>query len=55
KRALLYPGHVVRMHDDRLPNIVMHGVMVEGKRRAGRPARRLQHCITGYCSYTRHR
>ncbi|CAM9786944.1 unnamed protein product [Sphacelaria rigidula] len=39
------------MHDERLPNIVMHGIMVGGKRRAGRPARRLQHWITDYYSY----
>ncbi|CAN0038081.1 unnamed protein product, partial [Sphacelaria rigidula] len=30
KRTLLYAGHVARMHDDRLPNIVIRGVVFEG-------------------------
>ncbi|CAM9396807.1 unnamed protein product, partial [Sphacelaria rigidula] len=51
KRTLLHAGRVVRMHDERLPNIAMRGVMVGGKTRAGRPARRLQHCMTHYCSH----
>ena len=32
KRILHYAGRVARMHDDRLPNIVMRGEMVGGKR-----------------------
>ncbi|CAM9812571.1 unnamed protein product [Sphacelaria rigidula] len=36
---LLHAGHVVRMHDERLPNN-MHRVMVGGTRKASRPARR---------------
>ncbi|CAM9881157.1 unnamed protein product, partial [Sphacelaria rigidula] len=51
KRTLLHARRVVRMHDERLPNIVMRGVMVGGTTRAGRPGRRLQHCITDYCSH----
>ncbi|CAM9812080.1 unnamed protein product, partial [Sphacelaria rigidula] len=51
KRTLLYAGHLVRMHDDGLLNIVLRGVMFEGNTRAGRPARRLQHCISDFCSY----
>ncbi|CAM9715851.1 unnamed protein product, partial [Sphacelaria rigidula] len=39
--TLLHPGRVIRMHDGRLPNIVMRGVMAGGQTRAGRPARRL--------------
>ncbi|CAM9248585.1 unnamed protein product, partial [Sphacelaria rigidula] len=51
KRTLLHAARAVRKHDERLPNIVMRGVTVGGKTREGRPARRLQHCITDYCSY----
>ncbi|CAM9826881.1 unnamed protein product, partial [Sphacelaria rigidula] len=51
KRTLLNADRVVRMDDEHLSNIVMRGVTVGGKTRAGRPARRLQHCITQYCSY----
>ncbi|CAM9363994.1 unnamed protein product [Sphacelaria rigidula] len=51
KRTLLHPGRVVRMHDERLPNIAMYEVMVKGKTNAGRPARRFQHCITEYRSH----
>ena len=32
KRILHYAGRAARMHDDRLPNIVMRGEMVGGKR-----------------------
>ena len=53
KRILLHAGQVVPMNDDRLPNIVMRGVMVGGKTRVGRPARRLQHSISDYCSLFR--
>ena len=41
------------MSDDRLPNMVMRGVMVGAKTRVGRPARRLQHSISDYCSLFR--
>ncbi|CAM9436546.1 unnamed protein product, partial [Sphacelaria rigidula] len=51
KRTLLHVGRVARQHDEPLPNIVMRGVIVGGKTRIGRPARRLRHCITDYCSY----
>ncbi|CAM9502396.1 unnamed protein product [Sphacelaria rigidula] len=50
KRILLHAGRVVRMHDEHVPNIVMHGVIVGGKTRVGRPASFLQHCITDCCS-----
>ncbi|CAM9660743.1 unnamed protein product, partial [Sphacelaria rigidula] len=51
KRNLLHAGRIVRMHDERLPNIAMRGVMFGGKTRAGRSTRRLQRCIADYCSY----
>ncbi|CAM9951989.1 unnamed protein product, partial [Sphacelaria rigidula] len=51
KRTLLHADRVGCMHDEPLPSIFMQGVMVGGKTRAGRPARRLQHCIMDYCSY----
>ena len=41
------------MSDDRLPNMVMRGVMVGGTTRVGRPARNLQHSITDYFSLFR--
>ena len=50
KRILHYAGHVARMHDDRLPNIVMRGEMVGGKRKRGQPAKRLEHRVTAYCT-----
>ncbi|CAM9926178.1 unnamed protein product, partial [Sphacelaria rigidula] len=50
RRILLHAGHVVRMHDERLPNIVMRGVVVGGKAKADRSARGLQHCSTEHCS-----
>ncbi|CAN0105448.1 unnamed protein product, partial [Sphacelaria rigidula] len=53
KRTPLHAGRVVRMHNEHLPNIVMRGVMVGGKTRAGQPARRLQHSTTDYCLYFR--
>ena len=40
----------VRLHDDRLPNIVMRGEMVGGKRKRGQPAKRLEHRVTEYCT-----
>ncbi|CAM9843697.1 unnamed protein product [Sphacelaria rigidula] len=40
RRILMHAGCVLRTHDERLPNIVMSGVMVGGKTKAGRPARR---------------
>ncbi|CAM9443847.1 unnamed protein product, partial [Sphacelaria rigidula] len=40
----------MRMHDERLPNIVKREVIIRGKTTAGRPARRLQHGVTEYCS-----
>ena len=46
KRILHYAGRVTRMHDDRLPNIVMRGEMVGGKRKRGQPAKRLEHRVT---------
>ena len=49
KRILHYAGRVARMHDDRLPNIVMRGEMVGGKRKRGQPAKRLEHRVTEYC------
>ncbi|CAM9819694.1 unnamed protein product, partial [Sphacelaria rigidula] len=49
--TLLHAGRVERMHDERLPNIVMRGVMIGRKTRAGLTARCLQYCITDYCSY----
>ena len=48
KRTLLYAGRVARMSDDRLPNIFMRGELVGGARKAGRPPRQLQDCVTGY-------
>ena len=53
KRILLHAGQVVRMNDDRLPNMVMRGEKVGAKARVGRPARRLQHSISEYCSLFR--
>ena len=53
KRILLHAARVVRMSDDRLPNMVMRGVMVGSKTRVGRPARRLQHSTSDYCSLPR--
>ena len=50
KRILHYAGRVARMHDDRLPNIVMRGEMVGGKRKRGQPAKRLEHRVTEYCT-----
>lgn len=50
RRTLLHAGHVERVHDERLPYKVMRAVMVEGKTKAGRPAGRLQHYVTEYCS-----
>ena len=47
---LHYAGRVARMHDDRLPNIVMRGEMVGGKRKRGQPAKRLEHRVTEYCT-----
>ncbi|CAM9757586.1 unnamed protein product, partial [Sphacelaria rigidula] len=44
RRTLLHPGRVTRMRDERLPNIVMRGIMIGGQTRAGLPARRLPHC-----------
>ena len=49
KRVLHYAGRVARVHDDRLPNIVMRGEMVGGKRKRGQPAKRLEHRVTEYC------
>ena len=49
-RILHYAGRVARMHDDRLPNIVMRGEMVGGKRKRGQPAKRLEHRVTEYCT-----
>ena len=48
KRILHYAGRVARMHDDRLPKIVMRGEMVGGKRKRGQPAKRLEHRVTEY-------
>ena len=50
KRILHYAGRVARMHDDRLPNIVMRGEMVGGRRKRGQPAKRLEHRVTEYCT-----
>ena len=50
KRIFHYAGRVARMHDDRLPNIVMRGEMVGGKRKRGQPAKRLEHRVTEYCT-----
>ena len=48
KRTLLYAGRVACMGDGRLPNIVMRGELIGGARKAGRPPRNLQDCVTGY-------
>ena len=45
-----YAGRVARMHDGRLPNIVMRGEMAGGKRKRGQPAKRLEHRVTEYCT-----
>ena len=50
ERILHYAGRVARMHDDRLPNIVMQGEMVGGKRKRGQPAKRLERRVTEYCT-----
>ena len=50
KRILHYAGRVARMHDNRLPNIVMFGEMVGGKRKRDQPAKRLEHRVTEYCT-----
>ena len=50
KRILHYAGRVARMHDDRLPKIVMRGEMVGGERKRGQPAKRLEHRVTEYCT-----
>lgn len=34
---------------ERLPDIVMRGAVVGEETKAGRPARRLQHCLMEYC------
>lgn len=43
RQTLLRAGHVVSMHDERLPNTVTRGVMVGGRDEAGPHARRLQY------------
>ena len=50
KRILHYASRVARMHDDRLPNIVMRDEMVGGKRNRDQPAKRLEHRVTEYCT-----
>ena len=50
KRILHYADRVARMHDDRLPNIVMRGETVGGNRKRGQPAKRLEHRVTEYCT-----
>lgn len=50
KRILLFAGRVARMDEERLPNIVMHGEMVGGKRKPGQPVKRLQQRVAEYCS-----
>ncbi|CAM9939791.1 unnamed protein product, partial [Sphacelaria rigidula] len=50
-RTLLLTGRVVRMRDACLPILVILGVMVGGKTKAGRPAQHLQHCITEHRSH----
>lgn len=50
RRLLLHASHVMRTHDNRLPNIVMRGEMVGGKRMVGRSLRRLQRGVTENCS-----
>ena len=50
KRILHYTGRVARMHDDRLPNIVMRGEMVGGESKRGQPTKRIKHRVTEYCT-----
>lgn len=42
----VHAGHVMCMRKERLPNTVIREVMVRRKMKAGRPAKRLQHCFT---------
>lgn len=49
-RILLHAGHIVSMHDERLPNIGTGGEMVGERKKVGPPARRLHCVVTQYCS-----
>ena len=42
---LKYLGHVERMDDSRLPKIVLHGDVVEGKRKRGGKLLMYRHCV----------
>ena len=47
-RRLRYFGHVVRMDQNRLPNIALYG-RLEGKRVKGRPRKRWLENVTDNC------
>lgn len=50
RRVVLHPVDVVPIHDERLPNIIMHGEMVVGKAAADRSVKRPRRGVAEYCS-----
>ena len=42
---LRYTGHVMRMDNNRLPKIILHGEINMGKRKVGRPKQNFRSCI----------
>ena len=45
KSPLCWVGHVIRMEDNRLPKQLMFGELAYGKRKQGRPLKRLKDCV----------
>jgi hypothetical protein len=43
KLQLRYIGHILRMNNNRLQKIVVHGGMISGKRKQGAPPRSFRH------------